>query len=111
MPSTGCGRTPPAASDAIQWRGGQSPVSENMPETLTERELQIAQLVAQGLSNKEVGRRLDISDGKELKFTCITFIKSSRSPTEPRWPYGPTIYSEPARAIDPPTSLPPLGRS
>jgi two-component system nitrate/nitrite response regulator NarL len=38
-------------------------VSQNLLTTLTDREHQIAQLVSEGLSNKEVGRRLNISDG------------------------------------------------
>jgi two-component system, NarL family, nitrate/nitrite response regulator NarL len=38
-------------------------VSQNLLNTLTDREHQIAQLVSEGLSNKEVGRRLNISDG------------------------------------------------
>jgi DNA-binding CsgD family transcriptional regulator len=36
---------------------------QNLLSTLTDRECQIAQLVSEGLSNKEVGRRLNISDG------------------------------------------------
>jgi two-component system nitrate/nitrite response regulator NarL len=36
---------------------------QNLLSTLTNRERQIAQLVSEGLSNKEVGRRLHISDG------------------------------------------------
>ena len=35
----------------------------NTLAALTDRERQIVQLVSEGLSNKEIGRRLDISDG------------------------------------------------
>jgi DNA-binding NarL/FixJ family response regulator len=38
-------------------------VTENVLTVLTERERQIMHLVAEGLSNKEVGRQLNISDG------------------------------------------------
>jgi DNA-binding NarL/FixJ family response regulator len=38
-------------------------VNQNLLTMLTDREHQIAQLVSEGLSNKEVGRRLNISDG------------------------------------------------
>jgi DNA-binding NarL/FixJ family response regulator len=38
-------------------------VAENVLTVLTERERQIMHLVAEGLSNKEVGRQLNISDG------------------------------------------------
>jgi two-component system nitrate/nitrite response regulator NarL len=37
--------------------------SENVLTVLTERERQIMHLVAEGLSNKEVGRELNVSDG------------------------------------------------
>jgi len=37
--------------------------SENGLTTLTERERQIMRLVSEGLSNKEIGRRLNIADG------------------------------------------------
>jgi two-component system, NarL family, nitrate/nitrite response regulator NarL len=36
---------------------------ENLPIALTQRERQIIQLVSHGLSNKEVGRQLTVSDG------------------------------------------------
>jgi two-component system, NarL family, nitrate/nitrite response regulator NarL len=41
----------------------QSAIAENALTTLTERERQIMRLVSEGLSNKEIGRRLNISDG------------------------------------------------
>jgi two-component system, NarL family, nitrate/nitrite response regulator NarL len=37
--------------------------TENVLTVLTERERQIMHLVAEGLSNKEVGRQLNVSDG------------------------------------------------
>ena len=41
----------------------QSAVTENALTVLTDREHQIMCLVSEGLSNKEIGRRLNISDG------------------------------------------------
>jgi two-component system nitrate/nitrite response regulator NarL len=41
----------------------QSAVTENALTVLTDREHQIMRLVSEGLSNKEIGRRLKISDG------------------------------------------------
>jgi DNA-binding NarL/FixJ family response regulator len=41
----------------------QSAVRENALTALTDREHQIMRLVCKGLSNKEIGRRLNISDG------------------------------------------------
>ena len=41
----------------------QSAVIEHALTTLTERERQIMQLVSEGLSNKDIGRRLNITDG------------------------------------------------
>ncbi len=41
----------------------QSAVAENALATLTDRERQIMRLVSEGLSNKEIGRRLNIADG------------------------------------------------
>jgi two-component system nitrate/nitrite response regulator NarL len=42
---------------------GQSAFTENALTTLTDRERQIMRLVSEGLSNKEIGRRLNIADG------------------------------------------------
>jgi two-component system nitrate/nitrite response regulator NarL len=42
---------------------GQSAVMGNALTTLTDRERQIMRLVSEGLSNKEIGRRLNIADG------------------------------------------------
>ena len=41
----------------------QSAIAENALTTLTDRERQIMRLVSEGLSNKEIGRRLNIADG------------------------------------------------
>lgn len=41
----------------------QGASSENVRTMLTERERQIMRLVSEGLSNKEIGRRLNIADG------------------------------------------------
>jgi len=41
----------------------QSAIAENALATLTDREQQIMRLVSVGLSNKEIGRRLNITDG------------------------------------------------
>jgi two-component system nitrate/nitrite response regulator NarL len=41
----------------------QSAMTENAMVVLTDRERQIMKLVSEGLSNKEIGRRLKISDG------------------------------------------------
>jgi two-component system nitrate/nitrite response regulator NarL len=38
-------------------------ITENVLAVLTDRERQIMRLVSEGLSNKEIGRRLNISDG------------------------------------------------
>ena len=38
-------------------------IAENEPTVLTDRERQIMALVSEGLSNKEMGRRLNIADG------------------------------------------------
>jgi two-component system nitrate/nitrite response regulator NarL len=54
LPST------PSESVASQEQGTNS---ENGLTTLTERERQIMRLVSEGLSNKEIGRRLNIADG------------------------------------------------
>jgi two-component system nitrate/nitrite response regulator NarL len=42
---------------------GQGVITENPLTTLTDRERQIMRLVSEGLSNKEIGRRLNIADG------------------------------------------------
>jgi two-component system nitrate/nitrite response regulator NarL len=41
----------------------QSAITENVLAALTERERQIMRLVSEGLSNKAIGRRLNIADG------------------------------------------------
>jgi len=38
-------------------------IAEDVPSVLTDRERQIMALVSEGLSNKEIGRRLNIADG------------------------------------------------
>jgi two-component system nitrate/nitrite response regulator NarL len=51
----------PAADQAVGRE--QAVISENALAVLTDRERQIMRLVSEGLSNKEIGRRLKITDG------------------------------------------------
>jgi DNA-binding NarL/FixJ family response regulator len=44
-------------------RPNNSAITENVPSLLTDRERQIMTLVSDGLSNKEIARRLNIADG------------------------------------------------
>jgi two-component system, NarL family, nitrate/nitrite response regulator NarL len=53
---------PPPSSEPAASRE-QSAITENALTALTERERQIMRLVSEGLSNKEIGRRLNIADG------------------------------------------------
>lgn len=55
---------PSSGQDALQEQD-QKPIAitENVLTVLTERERQIMALVSEGLSNKEIGRRLNIADG------------------------------------------------
>ena len=39
------------------------PLNEGLPEPLTERELDVLRLLADGLSNREIGRKLSITEG------------------------------------------------
>jgi two-component system nitrate/nitrite response regulator NarL len=47
----------------LKLRQAQSDMADKTLTTLTDRERQIMRLVSEGLSNKEIGRRLNISDG------------------------------------------------
>lgn len=53
---------PLASSDQAAFRE-QTAVAEKPLTVLTDRERQIMRLVSEGLSNKEIGRRLNIADG------------------------------------------------
>ena len=53
---------PPATADQTL-SPEQSTITESALDVLTDRERQIMRLVSEGLSNKEIGRRLNISDG------------------------------------------------
>ncbi|WFU78286.1 response regulator transcription factor [Bradyrhizobium sp. CIAT3101] len=53
---------PPSSTDQIA-PAAQASNSENALTVLTDRERQIIRLVSEGLSNKEIGRRLNIADG------------------------------------------------
>jgi two-component system, NarL family, nitrate/nitrite response regulator NarL len=54
-------QAPPSSNEAVC--RAQSAIADKTLMTLTERERQIMRLVSEGLSNKEIGRRLNISDG------------------------------------------------
>ena len=55
----------PSSDRAVprEWEQGNIARPENALTLLTERERQIMALVSEGLSNKEIGRRLNIADG------------------------------------------------
>ena len=55
----------PSPSQAVCWEQERAnfAISENVLTVLTDRERQIVALVSEGLSNKEIGRRLNIADG------------------------------------------------
>jgi two-component system, NarL family, nitrate/nitrite response regulator NarL len=57
LPLTSC------ESPRLQEYSSGNTTPENVLTVLTERERQIMHLVSEGLSNKEVGRQLNISDG------------------------------------------------
>jgi two-component system, NarL family, nitrate/nitrite response regulator NarL len=53
----------PSADQAVSPEQSNIPIAENVLTVLTDRERQIMALVSEGLSNKEIGRRLNIADG------------------------------------------------
>jgi len=55
----------PSPSQATCWEQERAnfAIQENVLTALTDRERQIVALVSEGLSNKEIGRRLNIADG------------------------------------------------
>jgi two-component system nitrate/nitrite response regulator NarL len=53
----------PASDKAEAQERGHIAITENVLSVLTGRERQIMGLVSEGLSNKEIGRRLNIADG------------------------------------------------
>jgi CRP/FNR family transcriptional regulator, cyclic AMP receptor protein len=48
---------------ALEHETGRQAVSQQLTQSLTSRERQVMMVVAEALSNKEVGRRLDLSEG------------------------------------------------
>jgi two-component system, NarL family, nitrate/nitrite response regulator NarL len=53
----------PSPDQAVSRDRGNIAITENVLTVLTDRERQIMALVSEGLSNKEIGRRLNIADG------------------------------------------------
>ncbi len=53
----------PSPDQAVSRERGNIAITENVLTVLTDRERQIMALVSEGLSNKEIGRRLNIADG------------------------------------------------
>jgi two-component system nitrate/nitrite response regulator NarL len=53
----------PSSDQAVSLEQRNIAITENALTVLTERERQIMGLVSEGLSNKEIGRRLNIADG------------------------------------------------
>jgi RNA polymerase sigma factor (sigma-70 family) len=54
---------PLPSAQALSREQGNIAVSDNALTVLTDRERQIMRVVSEGLSNKEIGRRLNIADG------------------------------------------------
>jgi two-component system, NarL family, nitrate/nitrite response regulator NarL len=53
----------PPSDQTVPQERGTITITENVLTVLTDRERQIMSLVSEGLSNKEIGRRLNIADG------------------------------------------------
>jgi two-component system, NarL family, nitrate/nitrite response regulator NarL len=53
----------PPSDETVPQERGTITITENVLTVLTDRERQIMSLVSEGLSNKEIGRRLNIADG------------------------------------------------
>jgi two-component system, NarL family, nitrate/nitrite response regulator NarL len=53
----------PPSNRVVSREQGNFAIAENVLTVLTDRERQIMHLVSEGLSNKEIGRRLNITDG------------------------------------------------
>ncbi|SHJ43941.1 two component transcriptional regulator, LuxR family [Bradyrhizobium lablabi] len=53
----------PSSDSAVSRDRANIAIAENVLTVLTDRERQIMRLVSKGLSNKEIGRRLNIADG------------------------------------------------
>jgi two-component system, NarL family, nitrate/nitrite response regulator NarL len=53
----------PSSDQAVARERGNIAITENVLTVLTDRERQIMALVSEGLSNKEIGRRLNVADG------------------------------------------------
>lgn len=66
FPTLSSARSSTAAADAILMAPGR-PGDEDGAEPLTAREIQVLELLAEGLSNKAIAGRLDISD-QTVKF-------------------------------------------
>ncbi|XIA64447.1 LuxR C-terminal-related transcriptional regulator [Bradyrhizobium sp. TZ2] len=54
---------PPQSSSVLPRKDGNGTIVENMLAALTDREREIMRLVSEGLSNKAIARRLNISQG------------------------------------------------
>ena len=53
----------PSSDQSVARERGNIAIAENVLTVLTDRERQIMALVSEGLSNKEIGRRLNVADG------------------------------------------------
>ena len=53
----------PSSNRAVPLERANIAIAENVLTVMTDRERQIMSLVSEGLSNKEIGRRLNIADG------------------------------------------------
>ena len=66
---------PLPSAQALSREQGNIAVSDNALTVLTDRERQIMRLVSEGLSNKEIGRRLNIADGTIKQHLHHTYQK------------------------------------
>lgn len=69
---------PPCIAELVHQSPAPVPVRENLtlpPEVLTPRQREVLELITEGMSNKEIGRRLGVAEGT-VKMHVATILKT-----------------------------------